>query len=254
MAVEDGLLLLPEEEGLSQDQRAELWLGALVCGLIVLLLSMVVFIVAQAWPSFAHNGLHWFGSGGNVDQQIEAIFNSTSYLHKAVYTFHAWPLIWSTILTTVGAAVISFVLSLFFAIFMVEFAPAPLQRVLEPVVRVLASVPSVIYGLDRRARAGAVHRQPPRHPERERIGRARHLTHRRESAGGSRDPDGDDRADHDLDLRRRAAGHAAKLDRGVAGARGEPLAHLLERGGAERPSGPCRGHSPRRRDGRWASR
>ena len=55
---------------MSQDQRAELWLGALVCGVIVLLLAMVVFIVAQAWPSFAHNGLHWFGSGGNVDPQL----------------------------------------------------------------------------------------------------------------------------------------------------------------------------------------
>src|ERR1700761_1898477 len=147
MAVEDALLLLHEEEGFSQDQRAELWLGALVCGVIVLLLALVVFIVAQAWPSFAHNGLHWFGPGGNVDQQIESIFNSTNYLHKAVYTFHAWPLIWSTILTTVGAGVLSFVLSLFIAIFMVEFAPVPVQRVLEPVVRVLASVPSVIYGL-----------------------------------------------------------------------------------------------------------
>jgi phosphate ABC transporter permease protein PstC len=147
MAVEDALLLLQEEEGLSQDQRAELWLGALVCGVIVLLLAMVVFIFAQAWPSFAHNGLAWFGSGGNVDQQITSIFNSTNYLHKAVYTFHAWPLIWSTILTTFGAASLSFVCSLFVAIFLVEFAPAPIQRVLEPVVRLLASVPSVIYGL-----------------------------------------------------------------------------------------------------------
>ena len=50
--------------------------------MIVLLLAMVVFIVAQAWPSFAHNGLHWFGSGGNVDTQIQAIFNSGSYLHR----------------------------------------------------------------------------------------------------------------------------------------------------------------------------
>jgi phosphate transport system permease protein len=147
MAVEDPLLLLHEEEGFSQDQRAELWLGALVCGVIVLLLAMVVFIVAQAWPSFAHNGLHWFGSGGNVDQQIEAIFNSGDYLHKAVYTFHAWPLIWSTLLTTVGAGVLAFICSLFIAVFLVEFAPVPLQRVLEPVVRLLASVPSVIYGL-----------------------------------------------------------------------------------------------------------
>src|SRR5579871_6363661 len=108
MAVEDALLLLHDEEGLSQDQRAELWLGALVCGVIVLLLAMVVFIIAQAWPSFAHNGLAWFGSGGNVDQQITAIFSSTNYLHKAVYTFHAWPLIWSTFLTTAGAAGLSF--------------------------------------------------------------------------------------------------------------------------------------------------
>jgi phosphate transport system permease protein len=114
---------------------------------IVVLLAMVVFILAQAWPSFAHNGLHWFGSGGNVDQQIEAIFNSGDYLHKAVYTFHAWPLIWSTALTTVGASVLAFIASLFIAIFLVEFAPTPVQRVLEPVVRLLASVPSVIYGL-----------------------------------------------------------------------------------------------------------
>jgi phosphate transport system permease protein len=145
--VDEELRRLAERDDLSQDQRAELWLGALVCGVIVLLLAMVVFIVAQAWPSFAHNGLHWFGSGGDVDTQLQAIFNSTSYLHKAVYTFHAWPLIWSTILTTFAAAVLAFVCSLFVAIFLVEFAPTPIQRVLEPVVRLLASVPSVIYGL-----------------------------------------------------------------------------------------------------------
>ncbi len=33
------------------------------------------------------------------------------------------------------------------AIFIVEFAPTGLRRVLEPVVRLLAAVPSVIYGL-----------------------------------------------------------------------------------------------------------
>jgi ABC-type phosphate transport system permease subunit len=33
------------------------------------------------------------------------------------------------------------------AIFVVEFAPEPLRRVLEPAVRLLAAVPSVIYGL-----------------------------------------------------------------------------------------------------------
>ncbi len=42
---------------------------------------------------------------------------------------------------------ISFVCSLFVSVFMVEFAPEPIKRILEPVVRLLASVPSVIYGL-----------------------------------------------------------------------------------------------------------
>jgi ABC-type phosphate transport system permease subunit len=132
---------------LSQDQRAELWLGTLVCGVVVLLLAMLVFIGREAWPSFAHNGLPWFGSGGDVDRQIQAIFTSGDLQTAARYLFRAWPLIWSTILTTGGAVAIAFVCSLFVSVFMVEFAPAPLRRTLEPVIRLLASVPSVIYGL-----------------------------------------------------------------------------------------------------------
>jgi phosphate transport system permease protein len=146
MAVVDEFLLEAEEPRFSEDQRAELWLGALVCAVVIVLLAMVVFIVAQGWPSFAHNGLSWFGSGGKVDDQLTRIAQS-GISGKAVYTFRAWPMIWSTFLTTVGAVVISFIASLFVAVFMVEFAPAPLQRLLEPVIRLLASVPSVIYGL-----------------------------------------------------------------------------------------------------------
>jgi ABC-type phosphate transport system permease subunit len=144
--VVDEFLLDAEEPRFSEDQRAERWLGARVCGVVIALFAMVVFIVAQGWPSFAHNGLSWFASGGKVDQQLTKIAQSGSSAH-AVYTFRAWPLIWSTFLTTAGAVVISFIASLFVAVFMVEFAPAPVQRLLEPVIRLLASVPSVIYGL-----------------------------------------------------------------------------------------------------------
>jgi phosphate transport system permease protein len=136
-----------QEPGLSQDQRAELGLGALVVLVVLVLLAMLAFIFKEAWPSFAHNGLRWFGTGGNADQQIQAIFTSGDLKQAPQFLIRAWPLIWSTILTTVGAVVISFVCSLFIAVFMVEFAPAPLKRVLEPVIRLLASVPSVIYGL-----------------------------------------------------------------------------------------------------------
>jgi len=145
---EEGLVIdeAPTRE-VDADRRAELGLGALVCFVVVLLLAMLVFVLVQAWPSFAHNGLGWFGPGGDVDTQIQSIFTSGDLREAYQYTFHAWPLIWSTILTTAGAVVIAFVSSLFVAVFIVEFAPEGLRRVLEPVVRLLASVPSVIYGL-----------------------------------------------------------------------------------------------------------
>jgi phosphate transport system permease protein len=136
-----------EASGISHDQRVELGLGALVCGVVLVLVAMLAFIFKEAWPSFAHNGLGWFGPGGSVDDQIQAIFTSGNFNQAPRFLIHAWPLIWSTILTTAGAVVVSFVCSLFVAVFMVEFAPAPLKRMLEPVVRLLASVPSVIYGL-----------------------------------------------------------------------------------------------------------
>ena len=63
--------------------------------------------------------------------------------------------------------------SLFMAVFIVEFAPEWMRRVLEPVVRLLASVPSVIYGLLGVLVRRAVHRQPPDQREREGVGRVR---------------------------------------------------------------------------------
>jgi len=136
-----------EPQGLQSDRRAELMLGALVCCVLTFVGLLVVFVFAEALPSFVHNGLGWFGPGGNPDQQIEKIFTSGNLLQEPEYTFHAWPIIWGTILITGGAVLISFVASLFVSVFVVEFAPEWIRRILEPVIRLLASVPSVIYGL-----------------------------------------------------------------------------------------------------------
>ena len=146
MKVDDDVLS-DEESSAGPDQRAELTLGALVCVVVGLVLAMFVFVLHEAWTSFAHNGLHWFGAGGSVDNQIDAIYSSGDNAARAVYTFHAWPLIWSTILIVGGAVVIAFVCSLFVAVFIVEFAPEPMRALLQPVVRMLAMVPSVVYGL-----------------------------------------------------------------------------------------------------------
>jgi len=138
----------PQEYGPKwSDQRVERMLGALVIAVVGLLLAMIVTVFVRAWPSFSHNGLAWFGPGGNVDDQLNAIFLSGQNGLEYVYTFHGWPLIWSTILITGAAAVIGLFCALFVAVFIVEFAPEWMSNVLQPVIRFLASVPTVIYGL-----------------------------------------------------------------------------------------------------------
>ncbi len=137
----------PKRSGTQLDQRAELSLGALASSVLVVILGMVVFVFSKAWPSFAHNGVSWFGNGGNVDQQLTAIFNSPANPAAYVYELRAWPLLYATALTTLAAVIAALVFALLSAIFIVEFAPQRVRRLLEPVVRLLAAVPSVVYGL-----------------------------------------------------------------------------------------------------------
>ena len=129
------------------DRRAELTLGAaslLVCASVV---AMVVFVAVHAWPTFAHNGLSWIGSGGNLDRQIEGMVSTSIHPPASAYHVRAWPLIYGTLLTTGLALAIALPVALLSSIFIVEFAPTAVRRVMVPVVRLLASVPSVIYGL-----------------------------------------------------------------------------------------------------------
>src|SRR3954454_5092324 len=151
----EGYLLDIEEEYLAvedvprlSDRRAELMLGALVVAVVGLLVAMIAFVFVRGWPSFAHNGLSWFTVGGSVDNQLQTIFQSGEPAGvQPVYTLHAWPLIWSTFLITGAAVAIAFVSSLFVSVFIVEFAPEWMRNILQPVVRLLASVPSAVYGL-----------------------------------------------------------------------------------------------------------
>ena len=126
------------------DRRVGPALGS--AGVLVLLViaGMTVYVLKEAWPSFAENGLHWFGAGGNANTQLDGIFSSKAPFE---YTLRAWPLLYGTILSSGGAVVLGLALSTLTAVFIVEFAPPSLVRVLEPVVRLLAGVPSVIYGL-----------------------------------------------------------------------------------------------------------
>ena len=122
-------------------------LGALVCGVVGLLLAMIVTVFVHAWPSFSHNGLAWFGPAATSTTSSTRSSSPARAGVEYIYTFHAWPLIWSTILITGGAVLIALFSALFVAVFIVEFAPDWMSNILQPVIRFLASVPSVIYGL-----------------------------------------------------------------------------------------------------------
>jgi phosphate ABC transporter permease protein PstC len=129
------------------DQRAERTLGALACLVLLVIVLMIIFVAVRAWPSFQHNGLSWFTGKGDVDVEIGRQVNTGARPSSADYQLGAWPLIWGTILTTGFAVAIGLAFSVFSAIFIVEFAPNGLRRIVVPVVRLLAAVPSVIYGL-----------------------------------------------------------------------------------------------------------
>ena len=129
------------------DRRVELLLGALASTILLLIAGMVIFVLLKGLPSFTHNGLSWFGFGGNIDQQLVDIFNSPANPDEYVYELHAGPLLYATALITFVSVAISMIFSVLSSIFIVEFAPLNLRRLLEPVVRLLAAVPSVIYGL-----------------------------------------------------------------------------------------------------------
>jgi phosphate transport system permease protein len=117
-------------------------LGAVASIVLILIAAMIGFVFSEAWPSFRENGLAWFGSQGDLSRQFEAIIDSPSNPAQYNYTIGAWPVLWATFVITAGALIIATVASVLSAIFIVEFAPPSVNRVLEPVVRLLAAVPS----------------------------------------------------------------------------------------------------------------
>ena len=129
------------------ERRTELLLRALAVGVLVVIAGIAITVFSKAWPSFSHNGLAWFGSGGDVDTQFTAMIQGPRDPANYVYHFKAWSLIWGTILTSGLAVIFGMAISILAAVFVVELAPARIKRAIDPVIRLLAGVPSVVYGL-----------------------------------------------------------------------------------------------------------
>jgi phosphate transport system permease protein len=129
------------------DHRAERTLGAVALLVCLCVLAMVGLVAQRAWPIFAHNGLSWLGSGGSLKGQVETMLNASTNPPASAYHLRVWPIVYGTLLITGLAVLLALPLALLSAIFIVELAPLRLRRVMLRVVRLLASVPSVVYGL-----------------------------------------------------------------------------------------------------------
>jgi ABC-type phosphate transport system permease subunit len=129
------------------DRRAGRALGAVACLACVAVVAMIAFVAVRAWPAFAHNGLAWLGSGGELGTQVENMLATSTEAPAAAFHLRAWPIVYGTLLTTGLALALALPLAVLAAVFIVELAPASLRRAMVLVVRLLASVPSVIWGL-----------------------------------------------------------------------------------------------------------
>ena len=129
------------------DHRAERTLGAVSLLVTAAVVAMIVFVGIHAWPTFEHNGLRWLGPGGNLETQIGHMQAAGPHPPASAYHLDAWPLVYGTLLTTILAVAFALVISVLSSIFIIELAPASLRRVAVPVIRLLASIPSVVYGL-----------------------------------------------------------------------------------------------------------
>jgi phosphate transport system permease protein len=129
------------------DHRAELLLGAVSLLACLVVLLMIAFVAVRAWPTFAHNGLSWLGSGGSLTRQFETMEQTSVHPPASAYHLRLWPVIYGTLLISGLAVLLALPLAVLSAVFIVELAPPAVRRVMIPVVRLLASVPSVIWGL-----------------------------------------------------------------------------------------------------------
>jgi len=131
------------------DHRAERMLGAVAVFLCLLVVLIIVAVFLRALPTLQANaGVGWLLPGGpDVDRDIARQVNTGANVTDADYKIHAWPLLYATMLTTGFAVLFGLIFALLSAVFIVEFAPPRLRNLIVPVVRLLAAVPSVIYGL-----------------------------------------------------------------------------------------------------------
>lgn len=118
-------------------QRDRLWgtiffIIALFCSL--LLAGIILFMLKESWPIWTSVGVKSFLTGKT--------WQPTSSLPQ----YGIAPMLLGTAWVAAGALLIAAPLGFACAIFLAEFAPEPLAKLLRPVLNILTGIPSVVYG------------------------------------------------------------------------------------------------------------
>ena len=124
---------------LFRKHRAEEWIGRIyttfcVALLIIVIVSIVYFVASKGIATFAFDGVKLseflFGLNWGPDDK----------------QFGAFPFIYGSFIVSLLAALIASPLSICASLFMTEIVPGWGKRVLQPVIELLAGIPSVVYG------------------------------------------------------------------------------------------------------------
>lgn len=102
------------------------------CVSVLAVVMICVFIFSNAFPAVSEIGLgdFLFGREWKPKQDVYGIF----------------PMIVGSIYVTAGAIIVGVPIGIFTAVFMTYYCPAPLYKIIKPMVNLLASVPSIVYG------------------------------------------------------------------------------------------------------------
>lgn len=129
--------------GRIRDKTCESGVFILTAVSALIIVFIFIFILSKSWDIFRINGIDFIIKTG-FDHQVKEAF--TAPADKPVWNFGALGLLLGTVYTTVGALIIACLLGIGTAIVITELAPNWMKSTLQSFIRLLASIPSVIYG------------------------------------------------------------------------------------------------------------
>src|SRR6185369_6467362 len=101
---------------------------------IFITIAIVYELGKEAWLFF-----------GNPDVTFAKFFGTTAW-QPGVGQFGIWPLVTSTLITSIIAMLISLPLGLAAALYLSEYASPKVRSIFKPILEILAGIPTVVYG------------------------------------------------------------------------------------------------------------